>query len=105
MSNLVQDYLLNTLKKRFVNKCEWPLVSPDVNPLDYFFWDLMKTNVYDGRRGEPYQNDKELQSKIRSVWGEFAKDIVPLRKAIKQFVPRLKAIEAKEGFSTKMLFG
>lgn len=104
-SNLVQDYLSNTLKKRFVNKCEWPPSSPDVNPLDYFFWDLVKTKVYAGRKGQPFQNEKELQAKIRSVWGDCARDIVPIRKAIKQFVPRLKAVEAKEGFSTKMLFG
>lgn len=104
-SNLVQNYLSNTLKKRFVTKTEWPPSSPDVNPLDYFFWDKVKTRVYAGRRGKPFASEEELQAKIRSVWKECATDIVPIRKAIKQFVPRLKAVEEKEGYSIKMLFG
>ena len=45
-SNLVQDYLEKTLQHRFVKCVEWPLSSPDVNPLDYFFWDLVKSKVY-----------------------------------------------------------
>ena len=45
-SNLVQGYLEKTLKHRFVKCVEWPLSSTDVNPLDYFFWDLVKSKVY-----------------------------------------------------------
>ena len=45
-SNLVQDFLEKTLKRRFVKCVEWPPSSPDVNPLDYFFWDILETNVY-----------------------------------------------------------
>ena len=44
--NLVQDFLEKTLKHRFVNCVEWPLSSPDVNPLDYFFRYLVKAKVY-----------------------------------------------------------
>ena len=36
-SNLVQDFLEKTLKRRFVKFVEWPPSSADVNPLDYFF--------------------------------------------------------------------
>ena len=104
-SNLVQNYLSDTMKKRFVRKTEWPPSSPDVNPLDYFFWDFVKTKVYAGRRGEPFANERELQAKIRSVWTDCASDVDKIRKAIRQFVPRLKAVEQKEGHSIKMLFG
>ena len=38
-----------TLKRHFVKCVEWPPSSPDVNPLDYFFWDLAETKVYQGR--------------------------------------------------------
>ena len=41
---LVQDFLEKTLK-RFVKCLEWTPSSPYVNPLDYFFWDLVKTKV------------------------------------------------------------
>jgi len=36
-SNLVQDFLEQTLKHCFVKRVEWPPSSPDTNPLDYFF--------------------------------------------------------------------
>ena len=45
-SNLVQDFLEKTLKCCFVKCVEWPSSSPDMNLLDYFFWDLAKTKVY-----------------------------------------------------------
>ena len=62
-SNLVQDYLEKTLQHRFVKCVEWPLYSPDVNPLDYFFWDLVKSKVYQGRVGEPFSSEEELKRK------------------------------------------
>ena len=34
--NLVQDFLLEKLNKRFVKYSEWPPTSPDCNPLDFF---------------------------------------------------------------------
>ena len=104
-SNLVQGYLRETLKKRFLSKTEWPPSSPDVNPLDYFFWDFVKTKVYAGRAGQPFRNEEELQKRIRFVWKDCAKEIKTIRKAICQFVPRLKAVQQKEGHSIKMLFG
>ena len=103
-SNLVQDFLENTLKPRFVKFVELPPSSPDVNPLDYFFWDLVKTKVYQGRAGEPFSSE-ELKTKIKAVWKDCATDLKPLRKAIKQFVPRLRAVEEKQGYCIKMIFG
>ena len=57
-SNLVQDFLEKSLKHRFVKCVEWPPSSPDVNPLDYFFWDLVKTKVNQGRAGEPFSSER-----------------------------------------------
>ena len=92
-SNLVQDFLEKTLKRRLVRCAEWPTSSLDVNPLDYFFWDLLKTKVYQGRAREPFSSEEELKAKIKAVWRDCAKDLKPLRKAIDQFVPRLRAVE------------
>ena len=41
-AGIVQDFLKTTMKKRFVNKEEWPPSSPDTNPLDYYFWNQVK---------------------------------------------------------------
>ena len=73
---MVQGFLQKTLKRRFFKSVEWPPSSPDVNPLDYFFW-------------EPFSSEEELKAKIRAAWKDFATDLKPLRKVIKQFVPRL----------------
>ena len=85
---MLKDFLEKTLKRRFVKCVEWPPSSPDVNPLDYFFWDLVKTKVYQGRAGEPFSSEEELKTKIKAVWKDCATDLKPLRKTIKQFVPR-----------------
>ena len=65
----------------------------------------MKTKVYTGRKGKAFKNEEELQTRIRSVWKDCAKEIPTMRKAIRQFVPRLNAINEKDGHSIKMLFG
>ena len=85
------------MKSRFVKCVERPPSLPDVNSLDYFFWDLVKTKVYQGRAGEPFSSEEESKTKVKAVWKDCATDLKPLRKAIKQFVPRLRAVEEKQG--------
>ena len=79
--------------------------SPDVNPLNYFFWDLVKTKVYQGRAGEPFSSEEELETKIKAVWNNCATDMKPFQKAIEQSVPRLRAVEEKQGYCIKIIFG
>ena len=88
-SNLAQHFLEKTVKRLFIKCVEEPPSSPDVNPLDYLFWDLVKTKVCQCRAGEPFSSEEELQTKIKAVWKDCATDLKPLRKTIKQFVPRL----------------
>ena len=92
---MVQDFLKTKLKRLFICAEEWPLSSPDVNPLDYFYWDFALTKVYKGRSGKPWASEAELKKKLKSVWKICANDLVPIRKAIKQFVPQMKAVEEK----------
>ena len=101
-SNLVQDFLEKSLKHCFVKCVEWPRSSPDVNPLDYFFWDLVKTKVYQGRAGEPFISEKDLKTKIKAVWKDCGTDLKTLQKAIKQSVPRLRAVEEKQEYCIKV---
>ena len=77
-SNLVQDFLEKTLKRRLVKCVEWPPSLLNVNPLDYFFWDLVETKVYQGRAGDPFSSEEELKTKIKAMWKDCATDLKPL---------------------------
>ena len=96
-SHLVQDCLKTKLKRCFIRATEWLLFSPDVNPLDYFYWDFVKTKVHERKSGKPFAS--------KAVWNICANNLVPIRKATKYFVPRRKAVEGKQGRCIKMLFG
>ena len=61
--------------------------------------------VYQGSAGEPFSLEEELKAKIKAVWKGCATDLKSLRKAIKQFVPRLQTAEEKQGYCIKMIFG
>ena len=74
----LQYFLEKTLKCCFVKCVEWPPSSPYVNPLDHFFWDLIKTKVHQGRAGEPFSSEEELKMKIKAVWKDCATDLKPL---------------------------
>ena len=103
-SNLVQGYLKERLGKRFVKSGEWPPALPDCNPLDYHFWDKVKTKVYENRFNKPFENEDQLKRRIKRVWKDVASDVVEIRKALKQFVPRLKQVAEKQGSCIKMTF-
>ena len=104
-SNLVQSFLEDTIPRRYIKKDEWPPKSPDSNPLDYFFWNEVKTKVYAGRLNTPFETEEEIIKKIKAVWDTCAKNLKPIRKSMKQFLPRLRAVEENQGSSIKMLFG
>ena len=101
----MQYFLDKKLKPPFIHAEEWPPSSPDVNPLDYLYWDLVNTKVYKGRSGKPFASEAELEEKIKSVWNICTNELVPIRKTIKQFVPLMKAVEKKQGRCIKILFG
>ena len=99
----VQALLKEELGGRFVSKDEWPPYSPDINPLDYWFWSAVKTNVYSGKL-KPFKDVAELQQKIKRVWRS-CWDLQTVRNAIKQFRPRVKAVVEAEGGPIKQLYG
>ena len=43
--------------------------------------------------------------RICDVWDECATDLPQIHKAVKQFLPRMEAVDAKEGGSIKTVFG
>ena len=104
-AKIVQNFLREELKSRFVTNIELPPSSPHCNPLDYYFWNKVKEKVYSGHHAKPFESEKELQDTICSVWDQCTENVELLRKAIKQFLPRLKAVVTKEGRSIKTVFG
>ena len=81
--NITQDHLKESFGRRFIRKDQWPPKSPDCNPLDFFFLDAVKREVYEGRQ-ERFQGIDELKKRIRRVWKK-SYDIDTLRKVILQF--------------------
>ena len=104
-ANQVQNFPKQKSKSIFVKSTDWPPKSPDCNPLDYYFWDRVQEKVYDGRYCYPFAMIDELKRRIRDVLDECATDLPQICKAMKQFLPRLEAVDAKEGGSIKTVFG
>ena len=104
-SNLVQDFLYETLNKQFIKHNKWPPTSPDCNPLDYHFWDKIKLKVYRDRFNKAFENENELKKKIRKVCHEMSNpnELSESQKTLKQFLPRLSAVQEKDGQCIKML--
>jgi len=65
----------------FISSLEWTPHSPDLNPLDYFVWDILQELVQEGRR-EPFVNLRDLQNVIKDKWHDV--DDQTVRKAIWQ---------------------
>ena len=97
--NLIQDFLKETIPWRYIKKDQWPPKSPDNNPLDYYFWNKVKTKVYEDRLNTPFESEEEMISKIKSVWKEYASNLVEIRKSMKEFSSRLLAVNESNGYS------
>jgi len=103
-SNLVQGFMEERLRKRFVKKTDWPPSSPDCNPLDYYFWDAVKAEVYRGRLNNPFENEEQLKRKIKSVWKKIGSNHEIIRKALKQFLPRVRTVNENNGGCIKLFY-
>jgi len=51
----------------FIAADEWPSYSPDLNPLDYCIWDILKDLVYEGRQ-LPFANLRDLKEAVKNKW-------------------------------------
>ena len=47
-AKILQNFLLEESKSRFVANLEWPLSCPNCNLLDYYFWNEVKEKWYSG---------------------------------------------------------
>ena len=65
-ANITQESLWNSIGRRFIKKDEWPPNSADCSPLDYYFWDAVKSKVYEGMT-ERIENTDQLKKKINGI--------------------------------------
>ena len=100
----VQNFLKLKLKSRLVKNTDWSPKSPDCNPLDYYFWDRVQEKVYDGSYWYPFATIDDMKRRIRDIWDESTTDLPQIRKAMKQFFPRLEAVDTKESRSRLLVF-
>ena len=56
----------------FISAEEWPLLSPDLNPLDYCIWGIMESKV----NAKPVSSLDELRRRIAEEWDILDMDIV-----------------------------
>ena len=57
----------------------------------------MKEKLSENRLNEPFENKRELKKRIKSVWKDIAFSLPEIRRAMKQFAGRLKAVKEREG--------
>ena len=102
-SGVCQEFLRKVRGRRFISKTEWPPHSPDLSVLDYYFWDAVSAKVYEGRR-MPFKDLKQLERRIRRVWKSTI-NMPCLRKAIKEFRPRMQCVVDKNGGPIAEIYG
>lgn len=84
----VRDHLSQTFPRRWIGRLGpvlWPPRSPDLNPLDFFYWGCLKDKVY----SEPIRSQDELRRRVFQA----ARDIseINLRKLTRNFRRRCQA--------------
>lgn len=82
----VRDYINQVFPHRWIGRrgeIEWPARSPDLTPLDYFFWGYLKDRVY---RTQP-ANLQELQQRIEDEIAAMTPEMI--QRSVQNFYQRL----------------
>jgi len=90
----VSDKTIDWLKENaydFVDKETWPPNSPDLNPVDYFFWGVLEAKINRRR----HDNKASLMESIRREATNMGSELV--RKACRQFRRRVEQVIETEG--------
>jgi len=95
-----QNFLRDNMPD-FISSQEWTPRSPDLNPPDYFVWDILQELVHEGRR-EPFANLKDLQNVIIDKRHDV--DDQTVRKAILQWTRRLATVAKQNGGTIQHTF-
>ena len=71
-----------TISRLYIETEQHPQKSPDNDPLNYYFWNKIKTKVYEDGLNTPFENEEELISRMKPVWKECITKTKVIRKAI-----------------------
>lgn len=92
----VTEYLNVTFPNRWIGRngpVHWPARSPDLNPLDFFFWGHMKQLVYE----TPVETEVDLMGRIVAAAGQIAETPDIFSEVRQNFRRRLDFCIAAEG--------
>ena len=93
-----QNYLEGSTTS-FIKKNQWPLQSPDCNPMECSLWVSLSEKVYSGRKTVLKE---ELKDTIRQILSEISQGEV--QKAISSWKKRLRGIRDQSGDHIDHLF-
>lgn len=93
--NGVTGYLNGIFQGRWMGRfggVRWPARSPDLNPLDFFYWPHLKTTLYSQPR---CNNIPELQNRVLQISNEIPARMIT--SSIEAFYHRLGYCNMAEG--------
>lgn len=89
-SKTSQEWCENHLFK-FLDRDHWPANSPDLNPLDFYFWNAVVTKM----KVSSDFNLERLQLEIKKAFDLIDKE--EIKKAVLSFTKRVRAVERANG--------
>ena len=93
-ANITIKWLKDHFKSRIISKkcaIEWPPLSPDLSPPDYFLWGFLKDRVYASKP----RNIVQLKEKIIEEIGAIKRDV--LHNVMQNFILRLRKCQQVNG--------
>ena len=94
VARTVKTFLEDTFGERVISRNFpnfWPPRSPDLSPVDYWLWGMVKAKVY----SHSPTNIEDLKREITRVISEISRH--QLRAAVRNLVPRLNAVTLYNG--------
>ena len=75
----------------FLEKHNWPPNSPDLSPLDYFYWNEVDKNI----KYSPFMTIDMLKEEIKNACSKVNKDMI--KNSVQTFTSRVRAVEDSKG--------
>ena len=89
-SKFTQSWILRKIPS-FISKEDWPVRSPDLNPLDYSIWSILEKRVC----STPHQTLESLKAKLIKEWDAIPQEM--LHAVCSSFPDRLKGVVKNKG--------